>query len=343
MPAVGTESVSVVIPCYNEERYIAKTLENLAEQYDPEHYEIIVVDGMSEDRTREVVADFQKRHPQVAVKLIDNPAQGIPSGLNLGIAAARGEIIARIDAHAIASQNYIRRCVEVLHKGEAAIVGMPCRVCPGDDTLIARAIALAVSHPFGIGDARYRLASGSAPQETVDTVAFACFKKSLWKELGGFNEDLLTNEDYDFNYRARLSGGRVLLDRSGHCDYFARSTVRGLAAQYFRYGQWKARMVKMHPRSIKLRHTAAPAFVASIVLLTAIGFLWNIGEWLLLLEAATYFLVAVLFGAQAVRRARGRFLVILILPIVFFSIHVTWGTSFLLGLARPTRIIAVKD
>jgi succinoglycan biosynthesis protein ExoA len=330
--SLDTKTVSVVIPCYNEEPFIGRTLENLGDQYDSEQYEIIVVDGRSEDRTREVVAEYCKRHPQVSVKLVDNPARSIPRALNLGIAAARGEIIARIDAHAVASQNYIRRCVEVLSEGEAAIVGMPCRVCPGADTLFARAIALAVSHPFGIGDAKYRLGSGGASQESVDTVAFACFRKALWKELGGFNEELLTNEDYDFNYRVRLRGGRVLLDRSGHCDYFARTTLSSLAAQYFRYGGWKARMVRLHPRSMKWRHLVAPAFVASIVLLAAIGLIWNIAWWVLALESAFYLLVGLAFGYQAARKVRGGFRILLLMPVAFGTIHLTWGTSFLVGL-----------
>ncbi len=216
--------VSVIIPCYNEERFIGKALEQLADQFEPDRYEIVIVDGLSEDRSRAVVDEFRARRPHVPVLLVDNPARNIPTALNLGIAAARGNIIARMDAHAVPSDGYIRRCVEVLKTGEAGAVGMPCLVRPGATTLIAHGIAAAVSHPFGIGDAKYRLGAGGPQQEAVDTVAFACFRKSLWKELGGYNESLHTNEDYDFNYRVRRSGRPVILDRGGHCDYFARST-----------------------------------------------------------------------------------------------------------------------
>src|SRR6185436_10543448 len=116
------------------------------------------------------------------------------------------------------------------------------------------------------------LGAGGLMQEAVDTVAFACFRKSLGKELGGFNEGLLTNEDYDFNYRVRQSGREVILDRSGHCDYFARSSLKGLASQYRRYGGWKARMLRLHPRSMKLRHFVAPAFVFSLFALFVLSF-----------------------------------------------------------------------
>src|ERR1051325_8668780 len=137
------ETVSVVIPCYNEERFIGQALEQLAEQFDPDRYEIIVVDGLSEDRSRAVVEAFKSRRPEVIVMLVDNPARNIPTALNLGIAAARGNIIARMDAHAVPSDGYIRRCVEVLQTGLAGAVGMPCVVRPGAETAIARAIAAA--------------------------------------------------------------------------------------------------------------------------------------------------------------------------------------------------------
>ena len=328
-------SVSVIIPCYNEEKFIGKALENLADQYPSEDYEIVVVDGMSDDDTRHVIGEFQQAHPDLSVRLLDNPARNIPHALNLGIAAARGEIIARMDAHAVPSEGYIRRCVAVLREGNAAIVGMPCRVRPADNTVTARAIAIGVSHPFGIGDAKYRLGAEDDQrglQEEVDTVAFACFRKSLWSELGGFDEKLLTNEDYDFNYRTRVRGDRVVLDRAAHCDYFARPTLTKLASQYFRYGTWKARMIRARPRSLKWRQLVAPMFVVSIAALAAAGFWRSLAWQMLALELAAYLTAAVAFAYQATRKSRERFSVMLTMPLVFFTIHLSWGTSFLWGL-----------
>ncbi len=331
------EHVSVVIPCYNEERFIGKALENLAHQYDKDRYEIIVVDGLSNDRTREVVAQFMQAQPAIVVRVLDNRARNIPAALNIGVAAARGEIIARMDAHAVPSLGYVRRCVEVLRQNITGVVGMPCHVRPGADTLIARAVAIAVSHPFGIGDAKYRLQEGKTGQEPVDTVAFSCFRKQLWKELGGFNEELLTNEDYDFNYRVRLRGGVVLLDRAEHCDYFARATLGGLAVQYFRYGQWKARMLRLHPRSIRFRHLVAPVFVASVLVLTLVGMFWPPALWLLGLEVAAYLTLALLLGRQRGRGMLDGLALTLVMPLVFFTIHLSWGSSFFLGLVRKLR------
>ena len=324
--------VSVIVPCYNEERFIRQTLENLITQYPSKAYEIIVVDGMSDDSTRDVVEQFQNAHPDSSIRLVLNPDRSIPKSLNLGIEHATGEVIARMDAHAFPSTGYIRRCVEVLTNGEAEVVGMPCHVQAGADTVTARAVALAVSHPFGIGDARYRLTGDRNRQEAVDTVAFACFRKSLWQQLGGYDESLLTNEDYDFNYRARLQGDRVILDRSEHCNYFARESVSKLSAQYRRYGKWKARMIRLHPGSIRIRHLVAPCFVASVLLLAAVG-LWKTEAWLVLAaELFVYLALATGFAVQATLKARETTSVLLVLPMIFLVTHVSWGASFLLGL-----------
>jgi len=331
------DTVSVVIPCYNEERFIVKALESLSDQYDSEHYEIIVVDGLSTDQTRAQILEFTTAHKDISVRIVDNPARNIPTALNLGVQNARGEIIARMDAHAVPPKGYIRRCVEVLNQDGVGVVGMPCNIRPGTDTLMAQSIASAVSHSFGIGDAKYRLSESQLAQESVDTVAFSCFRKSLWRELGGFNEDLLTNEDYDFNYRVRRSGWQVILDRSGHCDYFARSTLSQLSQQYRRYGHWKAQMVKLHPASIKLRHMVAPAFVASIVLLSSLGIFVRLAWLALGLELLLYFLLAVYFGFKAARRNGQGIRMTLLMPVVFLTIHISWGISFLLGLLKGPR------
>ena len=328
--------VSVVIPCFNEERFIGKVLENLAGQYAPARSEIIVVDGRSTDRTREAVAEFMRAYPNLRVRLVDNPARNIPAGVNLGINHARGDVIVRMDAHAIPSPNYVRRCVEQLGGAEVAVVGMVCRIQPGAATLTAQAIALAVAHPFGIGDAQYRLPDRAATQ-FVDTVPFGVFRKSLWADVGGFNEKLLTNEDYDFHYRIRQRGGRILLDASGHSLYFARPTITGLAQQYFRYGTWKAQMVKLHPRSLRWRHLVAPTFVASVVASATLGFQWRIAWAMLLLIILPYTLLSLWCAFQLSRRARDLRLMPLI-SFIFLTIHATWGSSFLLGLLRAPRI-----
>lgn len=327
-------SVSVIIPCFNEERFIGKVLENLAGQHAVERYEIIIVDGMSTDNTRAVIAEFMQEHPEIAVRMIDNPARNIPTALNLGVGQARHEIIIRMDAHSIPSENYVRRCIEGLQGAEASIVGMPWRIKAGDDSVAARAIALAVAHPFGIGDAKYRLADTAS--QFVDTVPFGAFRKSLWQEVGGYNEALLSNEDYDFHYRVRQRGGRILLDTDGHSIYFARPSFKTLAAQYARYGRWKAQMIKRHPRSLRLRQLAAPLFVLSLIVLTALSVWRLLALEALLLVVVPYLALALWFATKLSRRARDWRL----LPAIvwaFLIIHITWGGNFLLGLVHSPR------
>lgn len=326
--------VSIVIPCYNEERYIGTVLENLQSQYPIERFEIIVVDGMSEDGTRRIVENFIGRPDTAPVRLIDNPARNIPAALNLGIRAATGEIIVRMDAHSVPSANYVRRAVEVLEQGDAEVVGMPWRIAPGADTPMARAIALAVAHPFGIGDAKYR--STNVQTQYVDTVPFGVFRKSLWTQLGGFNEELLANEDYDFYYRARRDGGRVLLDAEAYSTYFARPTLKELAKQYARYGGWKAQMVKLHPNSIRLRQAVAPLFVLSLVSFSLLGLVWRPAWLVVLLILAAYSMLATWFAFKSGAR-HGKLALSPLIALVFFVVHVAWGGSFLGGLMRSPR------
>ncbi len=330
LPA-GTPFVSVVIPCFNEEKFIHRVLETLSQQYDNEHCEIIVVDGMSVDGTRAEIARFINANPQVSVRLVDNPLKHIPAALNLGISSARGDIIVRMDAHSVPSENYVRTCVAGLRSGENAVIGMPWNIQPATDTATARAIALAVGHPFGIGDAKYRLHSEG--QQAVDTVPFGAFRRELWSQLGGFNEELLTNEDYEFNYRVRSAGGRVLLDGTAHAVYYARSSFKELARQYFRYGMWKAQMLKLHPQSIRLRHVVAPAFVASLLVLLILA-RWEIyAAWALLAIVGSYLLLALFSALQLCRRSRDYRLLVHI-AIAFLVIHICWGTGFWGGIFR---------
>lgn len=333
-PAFENSYVSVVIPCFNEERFIYGVLDQLAKQYDSNRYEIIIVDGLSTDRTREEVQRFIAANSAVHVRLVDNPSRHIPAGLNIGIASARGEIIVRMDAHSIPSPNYVRRCVESLTGTDASVIGMPWRIQPATGTASARAIALAVAHPFGIGDAKYRLHVEN--QVLVDTVPFGAFRKELWQSLGGFNESLLTNEDYEFNYRVRQAGGRILLDGTAHCVYYARSSFKELARQYFRYGFWKAQMLKLYPESIRWRHLVAPTFVMSVILLTLLLPALKSAGWLLLAAWSAYAVLALTSALQLTYRSRE----VRLLPHVFFSflvIHTCWGFGFWCGMIRSRR------
>lgn len=328
---LAVPSVSVVVPCLNEERYIEQVLENLARQRPAGEFEIIIVDGMSTDGTRAAVKKFADANLNVSVRLVDNPTRDIPTALNRGIETARHEVIARMDAHAVPSENYLRDCLSRLGRDGVAVVGAPCRIRPGADTVIAKANAAAVSHPFGIGDAKYRILNESSPSRIVDTVPFGVFTKKLWRDLGGYNERLLANEDYDFNYRVRQNGGSLLLETSTYCTYYARATFSSLAKQYFRYGLWKARMVRLHPRSIRPRQLIAPSFVIALLLFGPASIWFAPACWFLGVVLGSYFVLALVFATKIACREREPKIAALA-PISFLIIHLAWGLGFLVGM-----------
>ena len=221
--------VSIIIPCYNEELTIHLLLDAIYSQTFPRtEMEVVIADGMSVDRTRGRVAAFQLEHPDLPVRLVDNPQRVIPAALNRAIRAASGEYILRLDAHSMPHPDYVERCVAALRSGAGDNVGGIWEIQPGGSGWLSRGIAVAASHPLGVGDAHYRHA-GQA--QAVDTVPFGAYHRSLVERVGFYDERLLTNEDYEFNTRVRQSGGVVWLDPAIRSAYFARPDLVALARQ----------------------------------------------------------------------------------------------------------------
>ena len=319
--------VSVVVPILNETRRLPGLLESLAAQ-DLMDFEIILVDAGSTDGTPDVVRQWAAGHPGLPVRLLDNPAQHIPHGLNLGIAAACGQIVARLDGHCQPAADYLRQSVAALAQPGAAVVGGQLDIRPGGPGPVARAIAIAVGTPLGAGDARYRL-GGPRPEE-VDTVPFGCFRRALWEKLDGYNESLLANEDYEFYWRARQTGGRVYFDPTIRCVYYARSTWPELAGQYWRYGWWKAQMLRRHPASVRWRQLVPALWALLGPLMIVITALWS-RFWPLAL--AFWGLYSLLVLVEACRRARGMWPIWLGVAWAYLVIHFAWGWGVWLGLA----------
>ncbi len=322
-------SVSIIVPCYNEEATIRLLLDAIRQQtFPPQKMEIVIADGLSQDRTREVIAAFQAAHPDLAVQVKDNPCRTIPSGLNTAGAAASGEIIIRLDAHSIPIPQYAERCVEAIESGKGSVVGGIWMIQPGGTGFIADGIARAAAHPLGVGDAMYRLGKAEGP---VDTVPFGAFRRSLFEQLGGFDESLLTNEDYEFNTRVRKGGGTVWLDPAIRSTYIARASLSALARQYWRYGYWKQKMLRRHPGSLRWRQALPPAFVASLLGLGLISFFLPPARFLLLIELVLYLLVLGAAGLQAAYQRRTP-LFALGLPLAIATMHFSWGGGFLWSL-----------
>lgn len=319
--------VSVIIPCRNEEKYITNVLEKMCTQDYEGELEIIVVDAMSQDNTREKIKSFKQKN-KCNIRIIDNEKIIIPAGLNTGIRRAKGEIILRMDGHAVPEKSYIRTAVNTLLSTGYDVVGGICKSYPAKNTKIAKAIAFAISHPFGVGDSRFRLSAGNTEPQFVDTVPFGCFRKSLWEKLGGFDESLLTNEDYDFNYRVRQRGGKVYLETKLTTRYYARDSLKGLMKQYYRYGRWKCKMLKKQPGSIKWRHAVPPVFLTSIILFSGLSFFISFFSILLFLEIFVYLFVnfCVSIKARITHTCDQSFIM---LPIVFIVMHFSWGFGML--------------
>ncbi|HET7010226.1 MAG TPA: glycosyltransferase family 2 protein, partial [Anaerolineales bacterium] len=276
-------------------------LEALARQnLGRERFEIVIADGMSEDGTREVARRTAGRWPDLALRIVDNPDRNIPAALNRSIEAATGDILIRLDAHSIPADDYLRRCLETLEATGAANVGGVWEIRPRGEGWAAKAIAIAAAHPLGAGDARYRIRG--APGE-VETVPFGAFRREWVERVGPFDESLLSNEDYEFNHRLRRAGGKVWFEPSIRSTYFARGNLPELAAQYARYGYWKARMVLRYPSSLRWRQALPPTFVAFTIAGLMAAPWWPPARWLLGIQWLAY--AAVLLGegmAEGFRR-----------------------------------------
>lgn len=323
--------VSIIVPCFNEQKTIGKLLDAIHAQTFPKPaLEVIIADGMSTDGTRAEINAFAVAHPDLILRIVDNPKRNIPAGLNCALKSAQGEIIIRLDAHSMPHPDYVQRCVDDLQADLGTNVGGVWEISPGASTWVARSIAVAAAHPLGVGDALYRHAEQPA---VVDTVPFGAFKRDLLAQIGYFDETLLTNEDYEFNARIRQAGGRIWLDPAIRSVYIARATFTSLAKQYFRYGFWKWRMLRRYPGTLRWRQALPPLFVLSLVVTGMLGFFLPL-FWVLLLGVVILYgaiLVAVAILAAFKRRqpylAPG-------LPLAISVMHISWGSGFIWSMIK---------
>jgi glycosyltransferase involved in cell wall biosynthesis len=328
------QSVSVIVPCYNEENTISLLLDAIYHQTYPRHLlEVIIADGGSEDNTRQRIAAFQQSHPDLKVRVVDNPQRIIPAALNRAITASTGEIILRLDAHCVPAEDYIERSIENLIKGLGDNVGGLWIIEPGRPDWIGRSIAAAAANPLGVGDARYRY---SRQPGQVDTVPFGAFRRSLIEKIGGYDETLLTNEDYELNTRIRQSGGSVYFDPAIKSVYYARPTLASLARQYWRYGYWKWRMLRRYPRSLRWRQLLPPLFVVVVILMLVLSLFFSAARIALAALLLVYCLVLIISAIPAAFRKRLWFLLPGV-PLAIATMHFSWGAGFLVSLLRSLK------
>ena len=307
--------MTVLVPTYREEAHLDATLASVEGQTYERIVEVLVVDGRSDDRTREIAAAR-------GALVLDNPKRIQAAALNLGLAAARGEVIVRVDGHCVLAPDYVERCVGALEATGAAIVGGA--MTPVADGWVQEGIAAAMSSPFGAGPARFHT---GGPPGSVDTVYLGAFRRENAITVGGYSEDVGVNEDAEFALRMGQQGG-VWFDPSIHSTYVPRSSLRSLSRQFWRYGLSRAATVRLHPRSMAARQMAAPALVFGLL-----------SPWRRLIGTA--YASGVLIAAVTVRvdshRARASFA--LALP----AVHLSWGAGFLAGLVTGTRPHGTSD
>lgn len=318
--------VSVIMPMFNEEKMADSCVRSiLAQDYPSDRMEILVIDGASTDRSAEIVRALQEQHPNL--RLIHNPKRLTVTSLNLGLSEARGEIYVRMDSHSAMSKNYVRLCVETLETTGADNVGGLMRAVGA--TPQGKAIALATGSRFGVGGARFHFAT--KPQY-VDTVYLGCYRMEAIRALGGYDEEMIINEDDELNFRLTQQGGKVFLSPDIRSSYQCRNSLRALWKQYFRYGKWKVRLMQKHHRVPSLRHLVPGGFAAAVYTGLLLWPVTSLGGWLLLSTLLPYAVVNLAFSTLLA--ARNGWQHWPLLPTTCFTAHLAYGTGFLVGLVN---------
>src|SRR5215469_15357815 len=330
MPSVQAQLpfVTVVVPCLNEEKYISRCLDSiLANDYPKERMEVLVVDALSEDKTREIVKGYAERYP--FIRLVNNPEKHIPVALNLGIHHAQGDTIIKMDAHSTYQPDHISLCVRYQDKYGAENVGGVWKMMPGADTTVARAIVLGLGHRFGSRNAAVKI--GVAKPTWSDTAAFGCFKKGLFSRVGFFDERLLSSSDLDMNMRIRAAGGRILLVPQIVVNYYADPDLRAFWNHNFADGIWATYVLKFGSKGWAWRHWAPLAFVLGILIPAALATvepaLLSVG-----LAVLAMYLITNLAVSLRIAHREKNWKFMFLMPLVFGIRHLAHGLGALFGL-----------
>jgi len=306
--------VSIIIPCRNEEKFIRKCLESILNQdYPKEKMEVLVVDGMSEDKTREIVSKLKTQSSKLQIRLIDNPKKFTPFAFNIGIKEAKGELIMLTGAHTIYEKDYVSKCVRYLKEYDADCVGGVLKTIPAENTLIAKAIAISLSHSFG--SASYFRIGSKEPKE-VDTVFGGCYKREVFEKIGMFNEKLFRSQDMEFNLRLKKAGGKILLFPDIVAHYYPKSNLKDFFWHNFQDGVWAILPFKLVKTPLKLRH-----YIPLIFVLTLPISIWP------------YILLSLIFSVK-IALCEKDFRLFFLMPIAFFCRHFGYGLGSVFGLFK---------
>jgi succinoglycan biosynthesis protein ExoA len=317
-------SVSLVVPCRNEARWIQRCLRSiLAQEIAQGDFEIIVADGDSEDGTQQILYEMAENDGRIRV--IENPERIVSTGLNAAIRVARGRVILRMDAHTEYAPDYVQQCVETLNRTGADNVGGPW-VARGDGW-VGRAIAAAFQSPFAAGGARGHDATFEGE---VDTVYLGCWPKDTFEKFGYFDEELVRNQDDEHNLRITRGGGRIWQTPKIRSWYRPRGSFRALFAQYMQYGYWKVRVIQKHKLPASWRHLVPGAFLLALCLLALGSFRFPFALWVFCGLLSLY--AASLLGTSTASAWSTEWKLFPILPLAFCCYHFGYGSGFLLGI-----------
>lgn len=317
--------ISVIIPVYNEEKYIDGCVASMLKQdYPKECMEWFFIDGLSSDATRGILEEYQSCYPAL-IHVLDNPDKTVPYAMNIGIRATKGEYIIRLDAHAEYAENYFSKCVEILERTGADNVGGVLETKAQNPK--GQVIAKMLSSKFGVGNAQFRT---NGKDGYVDTVPFGAFRREVFEKVGLYDERLTRNQDSELNYRIIHNGGKIFLSREIQLAYYCRDTVRGIAKMARVNGKWNIITSKLCPGSMRIRHFVPCLFVLSLVGLLLLGLFWSPFWWLLIAELVMYFMLDIVFSIQA-STTLGDFFKLLVLFPIF---HISYGWGSVVGICK---------
>lgn len=320
--------LSVIVPIYNEEKYIAKCLDSILEQdYPKDDMELLLCDGMSKDRTREIITEYQKKYPWI--QLLDNPKRIAPCAMNVGIEAAKGDIIMRLDAHASYENNYFSALVKALDVYGADNVGAVCRTDVLNKNVKTLAIREVLSNKFGVGNSTFRIGINGAQE--VETVPFGCWRREVFNKYGMYDTRLVRNQDIELNKRIIRGGGKIVIIPDTFCTYLARETYHALAKNNYSNGLWNILTVyyTKEMRSLSLRHFVPLMFILSLIIPTLVGFFWTPAFCVSILALCAYLLA---LGTVSASVAMSKGLNFFYLLASFIVLHVSYGWGSLVGI-----------
>ncbi len=327
---MSSKKITIICPTYNEEKYIKQCIDTiLSQDYPQDLIQILIIDGLSKDKTAHIVREYSKQHKHIT--LIENPDKFVPQALNIGIQNAIGDVIIRIDAHCEYPTNYVSVLVDKLYELNADNVGGQWITLPSNDSVTSLAIATASSHIFGVGNSLHK--TGSENIIETDTVPFGCYKKEVFTRIGLFDTDLIRNQDDEFNARLIKSGGKIYLIPQLKIKYYARDSFNKMNKMYYQYGLFKPLVNKKLKGAATIRQFFPMLFTLGILIGGILSLLIDLLFIPYVSILILYFGLAIYFAIKEFTKKK-RIALLFVLPFTFFNIHLSYGLGYITGIIK---------